>query len=229
MPKTPKQSSKNAKPVGMSSNYDSKYWSSKIQGYLQEDWSRLPSPFVRLASAHFKPGSRVLELGSGAGQDGIWLEEQGFDVVFSDGNTSAFDNIQSKSKKHTRPVDFDITARFPFNDNSFDVVYAQLVLHYFDDETMLRIMNEIKRVLSKNGILALMVNSVEDPEYKDSSNNESGILIKDKLLKRYFSVNTLKPFVDGFSPIVFNDKGRTPKDDAVNNSGMIQFVGKLYE
>lgn len=53
--------------------YNSQHWKEKIAAYQKEDWSRLPSPFVQLCDQYFKDGGRVLELGTGAGQDGLWL------------------------------------------------------------------------------------------------------------------------------------------------------------
>lgn len=212
----------------MKSSYNQEHWESKIAAYLNEEWSQKPSPFVRLAAKYFKPSGRVLELGAGAGQDGLWLEKQGFAVTLTDGNTSAFDVIAQKSIKHTKPIAMDVTGEFPFEDATFDVVYAQLVLHYFDDETMNRIMNEAHRVLGQDGVIAIMVNTIEDPEYTSDPTAHNGFIETDKLLKRYFSIESLAPFVGKFKPIVFDNRGRTPKDDAVGNSGMIQFIGEKY-
>ena len=209
----------------MNNSYSNEHWRKKIQSYLSEEWSTQPSPFAKQVAGTFKSGGKILELGTGAGQDGIWFEEQGFEVFLSDGNTDAFDTIQQKSIKLTRPVQFDLTQEFPFEDSSFDVVYAQLVLHYFDDKTMDHIMMEIYRVLSSQGILAFMVNTVNDTEYLAAKVDDSGIIKTNKLLKRYFSVETLAPFVINFTPILFDNQGRTPKDDAVGNAGMVQFVG----
>ena len=42
-----------------------------------------------------------------------------------------------------------------------------------------------------------------------------------------FSKESLEPFVKDFEPLLFDENGRTPKDDAVSNSGMIQFIGRV--
>lgn len=212
----------------MSNNdYNPEHWKKKLPKYLEEAWSKVPSPFVQMASKYFEPHSKVLELGTGAGQDGIWLESQNFDVTLTDGDAVAFDEIIKRSTKGTRPLKMDITKRLPFKDQTFDVVYAQLVLHYFDDKTMNKIMSEIKRVLKPGGILACMVNSTNDPEYDERLEDSSGLINVDGLFKRYFSVESFSPLVQGFDPILFDNRGRTPKDDAVQTSGMIQFIGRL--
>lgn len=214
----------------MSSNdYNPAHWKKKLPKYLAEEWSNSPSPFVQIAEKYFEPNSKVLELGTGAGQDGLWLESHGFDVILTDADDVAFDEISKRSKVGTKPILVDITKSFPFEEGSFDAVYAQLVLHYFDDEMMHKIISEIKRVLKPGGILACMVNSTSDPEHDENLEDESGLINVDGLIKRYFSVGSFSPFVKDFEPLLFDDQGRTPKDDAVNTSGMIQFIGSLKD
>lgn len=210
----------------MSSSYNQHHWQKKIADYQNKAWATKPSPFVQIVAPHLQPAASILELGTGAGQDGIWLEEQGFKVTFSDGDEFAFESITKKSPNHSVPIKFDLTEPFPFNNKTFDAVYAQLVLHYFDDQQMYKIIAEIERVLVNNGVLALMVNTTEDPEYTEVENDGTGIIRTEKLLKRYFNLETLRPFVSNFKPILFNSEGRTPKDDAIENAGMVQFVGQ---
>lgn len=173
-----------------------------------------------------KPESKILELGAGAGQDGLWFESEGFSVVISDADDVAFGDIAKKSKHGTVPIKLDVQNKFPFEDSLFDVVYAQLVLHYFDDEATAGIIAEILRVLKPGGILACMVNSINDPEYdpakesKDNLNNING------LIKRYFTIETFRPFVLDFEALLFDARGRTPKDEAKDTHQLIRFIGK---
>ena len=56
----------------------------------------------------------------------------------------------------------DMVDNFPFKDESFSLIIADLSLHYFDNETTIHIMNEIRRILKKNGILLSRVASIND-------------------------------------------------------------------
>lgn len=206
-------------------DYSEEYWQKKVRKYVTEDWAQQPSPFARLVKSYIS-GSRVLELGTGAGQDGLWFKAQGCDVVLSDGTDEMVDYLKSIGGDETRFVKFDITGDFPFNDASFDAVYAQLVIHYFDDETTKHIISEIQRVLAPGGVVALMVNSTKDPEYSELLVNADGLVKTNGITKRFFSKESFAPFVDSFEELLFDNEGRTPKDDAVNNSGMIQFIGR---
>ena len=51
---------------------------------------------------------------------------------------------------------------FPVEDNTYSLIIADLSLHYFDNETTIHIMKEIKRILKKGGILLSRVASVND-------------------------------------------------------------------
>lgn len=207
-------------------NYSEEYWQKKIKKYIAEDWSSKPSPFAQLVESYIT-GKRVLELGTGAGQDGLWFKSKGFDVVLSDGTDDAFGYIKDLGGSDTQLVKFDITKKFPFEDGSFDTVYAQLVIHYFNDETTKHIISEIQRVLGSGGIVALMANSTKDPEYDEALVNKEGLIEVNGITKRFFSKETFASFLGNFEEIIFDEKGRTPKDDAVSNSGMVQFIGRL--
>ena len=57
---------------------------------------------------------------------------------------------------------FDMSDGLPFNDNSKNIIIADLSLHYFDSSKTKYIFNEIHRVLKKNGYLIARVNSSND-------------------------------------------------------------------
>lgn len=210
--------------------YNQAYWAKKTPKYLSEDWSTRPSPFAKLVADYLALDQTLLELGTGAGQDGLWLAGRVKKVVMTDGQDLAFEEIRRRAKaQNTGNIDLqvvDITQDFAFEDGSFDVVYAQLVLHYFDDETMHKIIGEIQRVLKPGGLLACMVNSTKDPEYDPKQMNENGLIMVDGLIKRYFDEASFQPFVQDFETILLDSKGKTPKDDAVSNSGMVRFIGR---
>lgn len=105
--------------------------------------------------------TKVLDLGCGTGNDTLYLTEKGFSVVACDYSDVAIEKI-NKEFNNVETKIVDISKHLPFEDNSFDLIIADLSLHYFDENTTKNIMREIKRILAPNGYLIARVNSVED-------------------------------------------------------------------
>ncbi len=212
-------------------SFDKKYWDSRILNYLESDWSLVASPFAVETLKFIKPHSRILELGAGAGQDSSFFAKNNHEVVVSDATDAHFKEIISRNEYKLECMIIDVSNKFPFPDNSFDVIYAQLSLHYFNNEDMARILSEIRRVIKPKGIFACMLNSTKDAEYQPDAERQGELLLVDGIWKRYFTKDTLKPFVGGFDEVLFDELGKTAKDDNVGTSGMIRYIGrkKIYE
>ncbi len=108
--------------------------------------------------------TKVLDLGCGLGNDTLYLTEREFCVVACDYSEVAIEKINREFKNVETKI-IDISEHLPFEDNSFDLIIADLSLHYFDEATTKEIMKEIKRILTSNGYLIARVNSVEDTNH----------------------------------------------------------------
>ena len=105
--------------------------------------------------------TKVLDLGCGVGNNSLYLLKHGFKVVGVDYSDVAL-KIVSDKLKDVETILTDISNPLPFEDKSFDLVIADLSLHYFNKETTKQIMKEIKRILTDNGYLIARVNSIDD-------------------------------------------------------------------
>ena len=96
-----------------------------------------------------------LNLAAGDGRYNLSLLKKADFVVASDIDASALSKLWQdtpetyKSKLETKV--FDITKKFPFEDNSFDGVFCTGVLHLFPNEILQKIISEIDRVLRPEG------------------------------------------------------------------------------
>ncbi len=79
------------------------------------------------------------------------------------------------------------------------------------------------RVLKKGGILAVFVNSVNDPEYKDGPEIEEDYYLIRGVKKRYFSSSSLKNYINenGFETLLSNEEGETYKDRAISVNNLV--------
>ncbi len=197
--------------------------------YAASDWIDKPSIFAETAVTYFPKSGKVLELGAGQGQDSRFFAERGYEVVSTDLERSALDLSEQKlspglaSKITLRQV--DLRENLPFNDASFDIVYAHLSLHYFDAEVTGRVFGEIRRVLRPGGVLAFFANSTSDPEYGTGEQLEPDYFRIGSMAKRYFSVRTAGEFAANFDTKLLDDQGETYKDAAKDVHNLIRFVG----
>lgn len=210
--------------------YNNSHWESRVQQYLASDWSHQPSPFALFAMEYFPANAVILELGAGAGQDGLWFAKNGAEVTITDATSKGFDEINKRAKsmgaRNITIVQIDVSTLLPFEDNSFDVVYAQQVLHYFDDSLTHKIMAEIARVLRPGGIIAALVNSIEDPEYRAAKSRDGSLIDVDGLVKRFFSTTSFEPFTKRFKQLVLDNHGTTAKDQLKGVANLIRFIGR---
>ena len=106
--------------------------------------------------------TEILDLGSGIGADTLYLIERGFNVLSCDFSNETLKsirkNIPNSKIKYINMLD----ETFPFLDESYSLIIADLSLHYFDNEVTIHIMNEIKRILKNKGVLLARVASIND-------------------------------------------------------------------
>lgn len=135
----------------------------------------------------------IIDLGCGLGNDTLYLEERGYEVISCDFSEKALirlsnfiDNLKIKC--------FDLKDGLPFKDNCAKVVISDLSLHYFTWDDTQKILKDINRILMNEGVLLCRVNSTNDKNYGAGQ----GIEIEENFyniggkLKRFFNEQQLK-------------------------------------
>lgn len=203
-------------------------WQDIHKNYKEQDWIDKPSIFAEQVMPYFPERGKVLELGAGQAQDGCYFAGLGFSVVSTDLEDSALELARQKVADKGVNVmlqKVDLSQELPFDNASFDVVYAHLSLHYFDHETTTHLIGEIQRVLKPGGVLAFLVNSVNDPEYKQGKEIEPDYFQIGKSAKRYFSEATARKYTKWFDVNLLDELGETYKDAAKGVHNLVRFVG----
>ena len=106
----------------------------------------------------------IIDLGCGFGNDTLYLRERGYEVISCDFSEKALKRLSNFiDDLDTRC--FDLKDGLPFENNCAKVVISDLSLHYFTWNETQKILNEINRALTVNGVLLCRVNSTKDINY----------------------------------------------------------------
>lgn len=100
----------------------------------------------------------VLDLGCGIGQFTDYWLANGFQVTSADISVNALHALKERTPA-AAAIELDMSQPLPFLDRTFDVVFANLSIHYFDKKTTLALSGEIHRILKPDGLFIGSVNS----------------------------------------------------------------------
>lgn len=145
----------------MQENYwNDGYWKKLLNEHKGEKLDFLDDIWVEKYSEIFKKINvdTALDLGCGLGQYTKYLISKGFITTSAD---ISFDVLKSVKENifDTKVIQLDMSKPLPFENNSFDLVFANLSIHYFDKETTEKLLEEIKRILKDGGYFIGSVNS----------------------------------------------------------------------
>ena len=140
---------------------EDEYWKEHINKKIEDDM------WIEKYSEYFSNKGKCLELGCGIGQYSKRIMEYGYDVTSTDISDIALAEVK-KFNSNVKKV--DMREKLPFKDYEFDLVFANLSIHYFDDKTTKQLIKEIKRVLKDDGLFIGTVNGTEGINFiKDSA------------------------------------------------------------
>jgi len=204
------------------------YWKNKHAKYATQEWTYRPSIFATYAIKYFPENGKLLDLGAGQGQDSIFFAKNGYKVTSTDFSPEALQKAMKKAKAEEVKIDFlelDLTNQLPFGKEKFETVYSSLALHYFDEETTKNLFKDIARVLKTNGVLACLLNTIDDPEVRESQMIEEGLYkTSSGLVKRYFNLKYLHQITDQyFETVIADNHGETYKDEIKT---LVRFIGR---
>jgi len=177
---------------------DDEYWKEHINKNLEEDlWINDYKDYLSTGLC--------LDLGCGVGQYSKWFMENGYEVISSDISKIALEKVK---EFNSNVVNVDMREKLPFEDNKFDVVFANLSIHYFSDSDTKNLMNEIKRILKEDGLFIGSVNGIQGLEKIKETAQELDYHYyynKGKYI-RLFDVEDVKKYLNIFDIIKIDER-----------------------
>jgi tellurite methyltransferase len=114
--------------------------------------------FDQLLKGRIKQGDRVFDAGCGSGRNAYYLLTQGVHVSVADTNAAAVQDLRELAVEcgatpDDRQFRVEPLDKLTFDDNAFDVVICNAVLHFADDDAHFDAMvKELWRVLRPGGL-----------------------------------------------------------------------------
>ena len=177
---------------------EDEYWKEHINKKLEDDlWIE--------DYKNYLSNGICLDLGCGIGQFSKWFMEHGYEVISSDISNIALEKVK---EFNNNVVNIDMRDKLPFKDNTFNVVFANLSIHYFSDSITKSLMNEIKRILKSDGLFIGSVNGIHGLEKIKITAKELDYHFyynKNKYI-RLFDQNDVKKYLNIFNIIKIDER-----------------------
>jgi SAM-dependent methyltransferase len=165
-------------------------WQNKWKNITQH----LPATYFARRSFSLMKSQRprtLLDLGCGDGKDSLYFARKGIRVTAIDFSARAIEKLTHRAtgmKVHPKVMDIRNLKLI----RKFDVIYANLSLHYFDDKTTTRIFNDIHKLLPKRGLFFVRCKSINDPLYGRGKKLGKDFFILNNHKRHFFSQEYLK-------------------------------------
>ncbi|QQG51172.1 MAG: class I SAM-dependent methyltransferase [Candidatus Saccharibacteria bacterium] len=216
-----------------------------LQNFWNKNSARIPddkghSLYAAEKEQDFPKAAKVCDLGGGTGTDSIYFIEKGHDVVLVDIADEPLEKAFVRAselgvadKLKTVQCDFSY-GKLPLDDDTFDVVYSRLALHYFESEVLARLFAEIYRILRKNGKTYLTLKSPDDAVEMEflattATEQEEGVFNEDGRLKTRYTIERLEKILadagiptESFKVVAYTEKLGNSND--IVKSGVDTFV-----
>ena len=175
------------------------YWKEHVDKELEDDM------WIDEYKKYFSNAGICLDLGCGIGQFTKKFMEYGYSVISADISKIALSKVQDFNRNIAH---IDMRKPLPFDDDKFDLVFANLSIHYFSNLETKNLILEIQRILKKGGLFVGSVNSIKAYEKIKSKAKEIGYhyyFINSKRI-RLFDIQDVKNYLNRFKVLKVQER-----------------------
>ena len=153
--------------IGGEMEESKRYWNEKywVRHMREDDLDNIEDAWIdkydEIISSY---NGKLLDLGCGVGQYSKYFYDKGFSVTSADISERALAYLSGKYTD-IDTIRIDMTQPLPFADRSFDVVFANLSIHFFSESDTRSLIAEVRRILKDDGIFVGSCNSSRAYKY----------------------------------------------------------------
>jgi 2-polyprenyl-3-methyl-5-hydroxy-6-metoxy-1,4-benzoquinol methylase len=159
------------------------------QRYASEDYLFGTEPNAFLVSQRhlLKPGMSCLAVADGEGRNGVWLAQQGLQVLSVEASAVALAKAKKLAQQRGVAIDFEQAdlAHWQWGENRFDVV-AAIFIQFAPPGLREQMFADIKRCLKPDGLVLLQGYTPRQLEYKTGGPSAVENLYTEALLRKEF-------------------------------------------
>ena len=163
--------------------------------------------------------SNVIELGAGLGRDSIYLGKNSINLTALDYSENGLKILDQKIKNENlsssiSTLKFDIRDNLPFENNSIDACYSHMLYCMaFTFDELIKLNNEIKRVLKPGGVNIYTARNTDDGDYKKGIHRGEDLYEIDGFIIHFFSKKTIQNLMNGYEnlSIEYFEEGLFPR------------------
>lgn len=123
-----------------------------------------PSSYINDLLPYVEPGSKILDIGTADGRNILPFLEKGAHVDALDNNSEFIEALKNKYAEylgdHLKPVIGDITKDFP--GENYDLIICAMVLHFFDELTTNKVIENMKSHTNPRGMIYISMFSSDN-------------------------------------------------------------------
>lgn len=172
-----------------------KYWD-RIHLKYNSSYDEWLNKYMHL----LKKDNLIIELGCGRAYCSNYLFNNGFRNIVACDFSEEVLKIVNKENLFLKTLLFDMGNGLPFENDSIDVIIADLSLHYFDLSTTTFVFDEIYRVLKDDGYLIARVNATNDKLHitDNAEEIEKNFFYDGNIYKRFFDKQDFETLLKNF-------------------------------
>ena len=201
-------------------NQQSQHWETNFSN-KPEMFGLEPSYPVKKALKIFKENNltNVIELGAGLGRDSIYLGKNSINLTALDYSENGLKILDQKIKNENlsssiSTLKFDIRDNLPFENNSIDACYSHMLYCMaFTFDELIKLNNEIKRVLKPGGVNIYTARNTDDGDYKKGIHRGEDLYEIDGFIIHFFSKKTIQNLMNGYKNLLIEyfEEGSFPR------------------